>query len=155
MSMDKLASWGGMVWDVEVELHGEHKVITVQPGDSILESAEMAGLTLSYECRRGNCTSCAAKILHGSSPFVETHAEKRSGTSDPEGYVLTCCSFPVGPGVKLSLGRNPDMWEDFCARFTQEETREMLSEASSEIRMDYANKYPEELREYLSRQMPE
>lgn len=27
--------------------------------------AEMSGMNLSYECRRGNCTSCAAKVREG------------------------------------------------------------------------------------------
>ncbi|CAM9757145.1 unnamed protein product, partial [Ectocarpus sp. 13 AM-2016] len=52
-------------WDVEVDFHGERRVITVQPGDSILEAAEMSGMNLSYECRRGNCISCAARVQNG------------------------------------------------------------------------------------------
>lgn len=35
-------------WDVEVELHGERHVITVQPGDSILEAVSCRGVLLVF-----------------------------------------------------------------------------------------------------------
>ncbi|CAM9777150.1 unnamed protein product [Discosporangium mesarthrocarpum] len=131
-------------WDVDVELHGDHTTLKVYQGDTFLEAAEMAGLTVSYDCRRGNCISCAAKICEDSTSNLVTFAQERSATSDPEGYILTCCSFPIGPGVKLSLGRNAEMWEDFSKRFNDEETRDMLRQAEAETLRDYAQSHPKQ-----------
>lgn len=39
-------------WDVEVDLHGERRVITVQPGDSILEAVSIASLLITEEDRQ-------------------------------------------------------------------------------------------------------
>lgn len=35
-------------WDVEVDLHGERHVITVQPGDSILEAVSCRGVLVDF-----------------------------------------------------------------------------------------------------------
>lgn len=42
----------------------QRRTIILLPLYSVLQ-AEMSGMNLSYECRRGNCTSCAAKVREG------------------------------------------------------------------------------------------
>lgn len=46
-----LLSWGGSVMLIFKIVH--------------IPQAEMSGMNLSYECRRGNCISCAAKVQDG------------------------------------------------------------------------------------------
>ncbi|CAN0047941.1 unnamed protein product, partial [Hapterophycus canaliculatus] len=72
----------------------------------------MSGMNLSYECRRGNCTSCAARIQDaGSSGHFENEADRLSEDGAPDGFVLTCSTHPTGPGVKLELSANAAHWE--------------------------------------------
>ncbi|CAM9846165.1 unnamed protein product [Ascophyllum nodosum] len=139
-------------WDVEVDLHGERNIITVHPGDSILEAAEMAGMNLSYECRRGSCTSCAAKIRDGSSGYFENKAERKAEDGAPEGFVLTCCTHPTGPGVKLELSANADMWAAYCKRFDDMDTRDLLRHASAGLMRKYRMEHPQEFRREVERQ---
>ncbi|CAM9159294.1 unnamed protein product [Sphacelaria rigidula] len=139
-------------WDVEVLLHGERRVITVQPGDSVLEAAEMSGMNVSYDCRRGNCISCAARVQAGSSENYENRADRRADDGAPEGFVLSCSTYPVGPGVKLELSANAEMWTAFCTKFEDGTTRGLLRQASASVMRDYNERHPEEFRETIERQ---
>eukprot|EP00904_Undaria_pinnatifida_P013251 jgi/Undpi1/9056/HiC_scaffold_26.g11516.m1 len=144
-------------WDVEVDLHGERHIITVQPGDSILEAAEMSGMNISYECRRGSCISCAARVQDGSSEHFDNNADRRSDDGAPDGFVLTCSTYPTGPGVKLELSANVDMWMAFCTRFDNIDTQAKFRQASAELMRKYRVEHPEEFRQEVERlfQAPE
>lgn len=48
-------------FDVEVPRLGVS--VTVQPGESMLEALEGAGVDMMYDCRRGECGLCEVKIL--------------------------------------------------------------------------------------------
>jgi ring-1,2-phenylacetyl-CoA epoxidase subunit PaaE len=66
---------------------------------NILDSAREAGLPAPFACKAGVCATCRAKVTRGK---VEMAA--RYGLTDDEvaaGYVLTCQSVPVGPGVAV------------------------------------------------------
>eukprot|EP00903_Cladosiphon_okamuranus_P007571 g7345.t1 len=139
-------------WDVEVDFHGERRVITVQPGDSILEAAEMSGMNLSYECRRGNCISCAAKVQDGSSGHFENKADRGSEDGAPDGFVLTCSTHPTGPGVKLDLSANAEMWKAYCAKFDDIVTQDLLRKASAAIMRKYREEHPNYFREEVEGQ---
>ncbi|CAM9168220.1 unnamed protein product [Pylaiella littoralis] len=142
-------------WDVEVDFHGERRVITVQPGDSILEAAEMSGMNLSYECRRGNCISCAAKVQDGSSGHFENRADRGEEDGAPGGFVLTCSTHPTGPGVKLDLSANADMWEAYCARFDDISTQDLFRQTSAGLMRKYRVEHPDYFREEVERQFNE
>ncbi|CAM9385375.1 unnamed protein product, partial [Ectocarpus fasciculatus] len=139
-------------WDVEVDFHGERRVITVQPGDSILEAAEMSGMNLSYECRRGNCISCAAKVQNGSSSHFENWADRIPEDGAPDGFVLTCSTHPTGPGVKLELSANADMWDAYCERLDDISTQDLLRQTSAEVMRKYRVEHPDYFREEVERQ---
>ena len=66
---------------------------------NILDSAREAGMPAPFACKAGVCATCRAKVTKGK---VEMAA--RYGLTDEEiaaGYVLTCQSVPVGPGVAV------------------------------------------------------
>ncbi|CAN0081673.1 unnamed protein product [Ectocarpus sp. 8 AP-2014] len=139
-------------WDVEVDFHGERRVITVQPGDSILEAAEMSGMNLSYECRRGNCISCAARVQNGSSSHFENLADRIPEDGAPDGFVLTCSTHPTGPGVKLDLSANAEMWDAYCSRLDDISTQDLLRQTSAEVMRKYRVEHPDYFREEVERQ---
>jgi len=75
----------------EFEMHGE--------GQSILDAALTAGLSVPYSCRGGVCMSCLAHVSEG-----EIQAEGDNGLTDKEqrdGLILCCRSQPQSPNLKI------------------------------------------------------
>ncbi len=66
--------------------------VVVADGQTILEAAEEAGLTLPFGCRYGGCVTCAALLISG-----EVQQDEAVGLKDymaRSGYVLTCVAYP-------------------------------------------------------------
>jgi ring-1,2-phenylacetyl-CoA epoxidase subunit PaaE len=85
---------------VTVELYGDQETITVEPGMTILEAAQDAGMDPPFSCTVGVCTTCRAKVHSG-----KVRMDEREGLSDAEieeGYVLTCQAHPVTSKVDLT-----------------------------------------------------
>ena len=76
------------------------KAFEAQGGQSVLEAAEEAGISLPYSCRTGRCSSCKCRIIGPTSlKFGElglTDAEKQSG------WKLACARVPTGD-VQLDI----------------------------------------------------
>ena len=51
--------------EVEVELRLSDMTIRVQPGTTILDAMIEAGAFVSYECKRGECSTCQTRVLEG------------------------------------------------------------------------------------------
>ncbi|WP_414648217.1 2Fe-2S iron-sulfur cluster-binding protein [Dyella sp.] len=48
-----------------VTLHSSGRRFDVEPGQTVLEAAQRAGIALPYSCRAGVCGSCKASLLEG------------------------------------------------------------------------------------------
>jgi ferredoxin-NADP reductase len=73
-----------------VEFAISKKVCQVPVGSNILEVAEGNGVPLPFGCRRGQCGTCATRVLHG-----DAHMETDVGLSSEQKrsrYVLPCVS---------------------------------------------------------------
>ncbi|CEL94088.1 unnamed protein product [Vitrella brassicaformis CCMP3155] len=85
---------------VKVSINGDTYDVTVNPGDSILEAAEEAGLELPHDCRLGTCLQCTAKVVSGS-------VDHGMGTLDDEvteaGYTLACQATPLSDDVHIEI----------------------------------------------------
>ncbi len=89
----------GIDAEVQVLLDNKMHVISVKQNQSILDSALAADLDANYSCRSGACSSCKAKLVSG-----QVTSKNTSGLTQKEiaeGYILTCQSQPVTPGVKI------------------------------------------------------
>ncbi len=68
-------------------------VCDVQPGKTLLEAAEAAGVAIPSLCRSGVCGTCKTKLLEGNVEFS-------SDAIDPEdaeqGYILPCVAWAAG-----------------------------------------------------------
>jgi len=78
--------------EFEVKFAGMSGAVSSEPGESILDIAERAGLDVDYSCRTGTCGLCEARILSGE---VELGENEVLDDEDLEaGRVLTCQAYP-------------------------------------------------------------
>lgn len=81
---------------VEVSFTHQSVVTQWQPSESLLETAEKAGLNPVFGCRSGSCGECACTMTAGEVAYPE-------GISPPEGKVLLCSARPAAHSGKLVI----------------------------------------------------
>ncbi|MGC7097376.1 fatty acid desaturase [Amycolatopsis lurida] len=84
---------------VAVSLRGRRHEVSLEAGDTVLESALKAGLEAPYACLGGACGTCKAKVLLGSVTMEQNFALSPAAVA--AGYVLTCQSHPITPSVTV------------------------------------------------------
>lgn len=84
---------------VTVIFEGEKHVLTVQPEDSILETALDEGIDLPHSCQIGQCSTCMAKLISGQLKLVEQTALDDDDLG--QGYCLTCVGYPASDDVAV------------------------------------------------------
>ncbi len=84
---------------IEVRIAGISHRFTSQYPDSILKSAQAAGITLPYSCEAGQCGSCTARCVSGK--VWMSYDEVLTANDLAEGRVLTCTGHAVGGDVVL------------------------------------------------------
>ena len=84
-----------------ISFNGDVHRFTVAYPDSILKSAQKAGLRLPYSCEAGRCGNCVALCKEGRvwHSYNEVLTEKELA----KGLVLTCTGHPVGGGLTLEI----------------------------------------------------
>lgn len=68
---------------------GQGRTFDSEPGETLLDAAARAGITLPYSCRSGRCSTCKCRVREGASTAL--HPE--SGLTEREraaGWVLAC-----------------------------------------------------------------
>lgn len=81
-----------------------------EPGETVLDAAARAGITLPYSCRTGRCSTCRCRIVSGES--VALHPEQGLGERElAAGYALACVRSATGDlaleAEELKLGALP------------------------------------------------
>lgn len=77
---------------------GDYHVHFAKSGETVsantlLELAEMSGISLSHECRAGSCGECMVKCLKGR---VEMSDQAEIDDFDrKKGWVYACCAYPI------------------------------------------------------------
>ncbi|KAL3907854.1 MAG: hypothetical protein SGPRY_010026 [Prymnesium sp.] len=95
---------GGRAWEVAIR-QGARKVrVSVAEDKPILSSLEEAGLLPPSNCRRGNCFTCAARVISGN-PYTLRVSEQTAlcDLAHSEGVVLLCSSHAMGKGIEIEL----------------------------------------------------
>lgn len=85
----------------EIEIKSTGQVVTVAPGQSIIDALEEAGLDVVYDCRRGDCGICQTEVLEGvpeHRDVVLTDEEKASNK-----VMQICVSRAKSPRLVLDL----------------------------------------------------
>ena len=92
---------GGEAVTEEVTIELERRKITVpySPGDSLLQTARMAGLSAPSSCEIGSCGTCMARLTQGSARMINNDALEQDEVDD--GWVLTCQALPTSRTVRV------------------------------------------------------
>ncbi len=81
-------------------LGGTRRQIAFDPAlGNLLDSARAAGLPAPYACKAGVCATCRARVTAGQAEMTTNYG--LSADEVAAGYILTCQSVPVGPGLAV------------------------------------------------------
>jgi 3-ketosteroid 9alpha-monooxygenase subunit B len=84
---------------VIIELDCQKTTAPYRSGNTLLQTARMAGLRAPSSCETGSCGTCMARIVSGSARMLNNDALEDDEVA--EGWVLTCQSLPTSPTVHV------------------------------------------------------
>ena len=86
--------------EVVIDLYGTKTTADYRSGNTLLQTARMAGLSAPSSCETGSCGTCMARIVTGSARMLNNDA--LDGDEVAEGWVLTCQSLPTSRTVHVA-----------------------------------------------------
>jgi ferredoxin len=85
--------------EVTIELDRRTTVVPYRAGNTLLQTARLAGLSAPSSCETGLCATCMARIVEGSARMLNNEALTEDEIA--EGWVLTCQSLPTSRSVRV------------------------------------------------------
>jgi ferredoxin len=85
--------------EVVIELDRRTKSATYRAGNTLLQTARLAGLQPPYSCETGSCATCMARVVEGSARMLNNDALEDDEVAD--GWVLTCQALPTSRTVRV------------------------------------------------------
>lgn len=79
----------------QILIHPSGHILTVKPGEAILDAAQREGFSLPYGCRNGSCGICKGKIIQGSVNYGRHSEEALTEEEKKAGNALFCCASPL------------------------------------------------------------
>jgi ferredoxin len=86
--------------EVVIELDRRTTIAAYRSGDTLLQTARIAGLRAPYSCETGSCGTCMARVVEGSARMVNNDALEDDEVA--EGWVLTCQALPSSRTVRVA-----------------------------------------------------
>jgi ferredoxin len=84
---------------VTICLDRRNTTVNYRDGNTLLETARLAGLHAPSSCESGSCGTCMARLTEGSARMINNDALTEDEVA--EGWVLTCQSLPTGKSVTV------------------------------------------------------
>lgn len=84
-----------------IELDGQRHEIACQPGDTVLQSCQAAGLDLPSSCEEGFCGACMCRVQEGDTVLARN--DVLSAQELAEGWTLACQSRPTSALLRLKF----------------------------------------------------
>ena len=84
---------------VIIELDQRTTTVAYSAGDTLLQTARMAGLNAPSSCETGSCATCMARLTEGCARMLNNDALDDDELE--EGWVLTCQALPTSPRVRV------------------------------------------------------
>jgi ring-1,2-phenylacetyl-CoA epoxidase subunit PaaE len=85
---------------VLIKKAGEHTIVEVVKGKSILEAGLDAMIDMSYSCQTGNCLVCKGRLVKGEVKMIGV--KKLPESLQRDNYLL-CSSFPLTDDVEIEV----------------------------------------------------
>jgi len=85
--------------EVIIELDRRVTTVAYAAGDTLLQTARMAGLNPPSSCEIGSCGTCMARLTAGSARMLNNDALEDEELK--EGWVLTCQALPTSRTVRV------------------------------------------------------
>ncbi|ORJ53613.1 ferredoxin [Mycobacterium simiae] len=85
--------------EVIIELNRSTTTAVYTPGNTVLQTARMAGLAPPSSCEVGSCGTCMARLTEGGARMLNNDALEDDEVA--EGWVLTCQAIPTTPTVRV------------------------------------------------------
>jgi ferredoxin len=92
----------------EINYQGQQYTIPVSADQTVLESAQAAGLDLPFSCSAGVCTTCAAQLTAGT--VEQPDAMGLSPDLQEKGYALLCVSYPRSD-LKIETEKEDEVYQ--------------------------------------------
>lgn len=120
----------------EVDAYPDETILNAMERNCVMDKLCLPNMPA--DCRRGNCMTCAGRILTGDgdkdkdgnapkdAQLVQRGddglAPYASGIIQSSDYILLCSSFVTGDGLRIELGEHSRLWEEmYKTRFVDEE----------------------------------
>lgn len=85
----------------ELVLDGQRLMMSMKPGETVLDAAEREGLDVPYSCRAGMCCTCRCKVVEGEAEMLVNYSlEDWEVEAD---YVLGCQSVAKSDRLVLDF----------------------------------------------------
>lgn len=85
--------------EVTIELKQQTVTVPYRAGNTLLQTARLAGLKAPSSCETGSCGTCMAQVVEGSVRMLNNDALDEDEVA--EGWVVTCQSLPTSPTIKV------------------------------------------------------
>lgn len=85
--------------EVTIVLDGSTTTAPYYAGNTLLQTARMAGLRAPSSCEIGSCGTCMGRLTQGSARMINNDALDQDEVDD--GWVLTCQAVPTSPTVRV------------------------------------------------------
>ena len=85
--------------EVTIKLDRHMTVVPYRAGNTVLQTARLAGLRAPSSCETGSCGTCMARLVEGDVRMINNDALTEEEVA--EGWVLTCQSMPTSRSVKV------------------------------------------------------
>jgi 3-ketosteroid 9alpha-monooxygenase subunit B len=85
--------------EVTIELNQRVTTVAYCAGDTLLQTARMAGLNAPSSCEVGSCGTCMARLADGCARMLNNDALEDEEVK--EGWVLTCQALPTSRTVRV------------------------------------------------------
>lgn len=82
-----------------IVLNGQRTTAPYSAGDTVLQTARMAGLRAPSSCETGSCATCMARVTSGSARMINNGALEDDEVDD--GWVLTCQAIPTSSTIRV------------------------------------------------------
>jgi ferredoxin len=116
---------------ITVSYEGDSCQLEVPHGQTILSALESSHVghelgipDLPFECRRGNCWTCTARVKQGMDSIRVKDKDATSQFMVQEGLVPTCSTIVTDNGLEIELGVQDVAWKTlYQERLMREETQ--------------------------------